>query len=151
MINAVTEVCEFIRTFDASTDIALWERLVEEETKELHEELIADKVDREKVLKEAADVVYVVTPLIGLVDTLASITLVSEDRMERIRKLVDNADTKLATAIAMFGEDTITEAVKLVHASNMSKLGDDGKPIRREDGKILKGPNYKAPDLSHLV
>lgn len=32
-----------------------------------------------------------------------------------------------------------------VHESNMSKLGDDGKPVRREDGKVLKGPNYKPP------
>jgi len=38
-----------------------------------------------------------------------------------------------------------------VHRSNMSKLGPDGKPIYREDGKILKGPSYKPVDLSHLV
>ena len=41
-----------------------------------------------------------------------------------------------------------------VHRSNMSKLGEDGKPIRREDGKVLKGPNYKPPyleDLCHLI
>ncbi len=39
-----------------------------------------------------------------------------------------------------------------VHASNMSKLGEDGKPIRREgDGKVLKGPNYWAPDLSKFI
>lgn len=34
-----------------------------------------------------------------------------------------------------------------VHRSNMSKLGEDGKPIKREDGKILKGPNYSKPNL----
>jgi len=34
-----------------------------------------------------------------------------------------------------------------VHRSNMSKLGEDGKPIYREDGKVLKGPNYSAPSL----
>ena len=33
----------------------------------------------------------------------------------------------------------------------MSKLGEDGKPIRREDGKVLKGPNYKEPDLTDLA
>jgi predicted HAD superfamily Cof-like phosphohydrolase len=38
-----------------------------------------------------------------------------------------------------------------VHASNMSKLGDDGRPIYREDGKVLKGPNYRKPDLSKFV
>ena len=43
-------------------------------------------------------------------------------------------------------------ALDRVHESNLSKLGEDGKPIRREkDGKVLKGPNYKPPDLSDLV
>ncbi len=35
------------------------------------------------------------------------------------------------------------EIVQLVHYSNMTKLGEDGKPVYREDGKVLKGPNYK--------
>ena len=38
-----------------------------------------------------------------------------------------------------------------VHASNMSKLGADGKPIYREDGKVLKGPNYFKPNLEQFV
>ena len=42
-------------------------------------------------------------------------------------------------------------AYNRVHESNMSKLGEDGKPIRREDGKILKGPNYFDPSLIDLV
>lgn len=41
--------------------------------------------------------------------------------------------------------------LRLVHASNMSKLGPDGKPVKRGDGKVLKGPNYRAPDLSDIV
>lgn len=41
-------------------------------------------------------------------------------------------------------------AFNRVHASNMSKLGDDGKPIYREDGKVLKGPNYKPAQLDDL-
>ena len=45
----------------------------------------------------------------------------------------------------------IDEAFKRVHESNMSKLGDDGKPLYREDGKVLKGPNYKQADLGDLV
>lgn len=51
---------------------------------------------------------------------------------------------------ATFGWD-LDEAVMRIHTSNMSKLGDDGKPIRREDGKILKGENYKPPILKDLV
>ena len=42
-------------------------------------------------------------------------------------------------------------AMDRVHQSNMSKLGEDGKPIRREDGKVLKGPNYTPPNLTDLV
>ena len=49
-----------------------------------------------------------------------------------------------------FGWDA-EEAFSRVHESNMSKLGEDGKPIYREDGKVLKGPNYKKADLSDLV
>ena len=37
------------------------------------------------------------------------------------------------------------KAFQIVHDSNMSKAGEDGKPILREDGKILKGPNYWEP------
>ena len=44
----------------------------------------------------------------------------------------------------------LDEALNRVHVSNMSKLGADGKPIYREDGKVLKGPGYKPPDLSDL-
>ena len=45
----------------------------------------------------------------------------------------------------------LNEALYRVHRSNMSKLGEDGKPIRREDGKVLKGPNYKPPFLDDLT
>jgi len=51
---------------------------------------------------------------------------------------------------ATFGWD-LDEAVRRVHASNMSKLDDKGDPIYREDGKVLKGPNYQEPDLTDLV
>ena len=45
----------------------------------------------------------------------------------------------------------LDEAMHRVHESNMSKLDQDGKPIYREDGKVLKGPNYQPPDLSDLI
>lgn len=38
-----------------------------------------------------------------------------------------------------------------VHRSNMSKLDEDGRPIYREDGKVLKGPNFSEPDLESIV
>ena len=42
-------------------------------------------------------------------------------------------------------------AMDRVHQSNMSKLGEDGNPIYREDGKVLKGPNYQPPTLTDLI
>ena len=38
-----------------------------------------------------------------------------------------------------------------VHRSNMSKLGEDGKPMYREDGKVLKSKNYSPPDLTSVL
>ena len=46
---------------------------------------------------------------------------------------------------------SLDEALDRVHKSNMSKLDEDGHPIYREDGKVLKGPNYKPPNLTDLV
>ncbi len=46
---------------------------------------------------------------------------------------------------------SLDEALDRVHKSNMSKLGENGKPIYREDGKVLKGPNYKEPTLTDLI
>ena len=45
----------------------------------------------------------------------------------------------------------LDEALDRVHLSNMSKLDDEGKPVYREDGKVLKGPNYKPPTLTDLI
>ena len=48
---------------------------------------------------------------------------------------------------ATYGID-LDKAMTLVFESNMSKLDEQGMPIYREDGKVLKGPNYQPPDLS---
>ena len=51
---------------------------------------------------------------------------------------------------AAFGLDLNT-AMRRVYESNMSKLGEDGKPIYREDGKVLKGPNYRTANVADLI
>lgn len=45
----------------------------------------------------------------------------------------------------------IEEVFDAIQDSNMSKLGEDGKPIYREDGKVLKGPNYLKPNLKEIL
>ena len=49
-----------------------------------------------------------------------------------------------------FGID-LDKCFEEVQNSNMSKLGEDGKPIYNEAGKVMKGPNYFKPDLSKFV
>ena len=45
----------------------------------------------------------------------------------------------------------IEEVFNEIQRSNMSKLGEDGKPIYREDGKVLKGPNYFKPNIEIIL
>jgi len=45
----------------------------------------------------------------------------------------------------------IEEVFNEIQRSNMSKLGADGKPIYREDGKVLKGPNYFKPNIANIL
>ena len=49
-----------------------------------------------------------------------------------------------------FGLD-LDDCFHEVHSSNMTKLGSDGRPLYREDGKVMKGPNYREPDLTKFV
>ena len=45
----------------------------------------------------------------------------------------------------------IEEVFEEIQRSNMSKLGADGKPIYRKDGKVLKGPNYFKPNIKEIL
>lgn len=48
-------------------------------------------------------------------------------------------------------QDKIEAVFNEIQRSNMSKLGADGKPIYREDGKVLKGPNYFKPNITEIL
>ena len=48
-------------------------------------------------------------------------------------------------------QDKIEEVFNEIQRSNMSKLGADGKPIYRDDGKVLKGPNYFKPNIKEIL
>ena len=48
-------------------------------------------------------------------------------------------------------QDKIETVFEEIQRSNMSKLGDDGQPIYREDGKVLKGPNYFKPNIKDIL
>lgn len=78
--------------------------------------------------------------------------LANDDPLETLDALID-LQYVLDGAFLSFGLHHVKEmAFEEVHRSNMSKLGEDGKPIRRpEDGKVMKGPNYFKPDLSQFI
>jgi predicted HAD superfamily Cof-like phosphohydrolase len=77
---------------------------------------------------EELDDALVDRDIVGIADALADLVYV----------LIGMADVMGIDFDAVFSE---------VHASNMSKLGVDGKPVFRDDGKVLKGPNYFSPDI----
>ena len=48
-------------------------------------------------------------------------------------------------------QDVMADVFRTIQESNMSKLGEDGRPIYREDGKVMKGPNYFRPDIAGVL
>jgi len=72
------------------------------------------------------------------------------DIIEVADALVDIMYVLLGTACEYGLIDKMEEMWDLVHASNMSKLDENGRPIRREDGKIIKPPTYVKVDLKPL-
>jgi len=79
-------------------------------------------------LAEAADV----GDLVGVADALADIVYVAYGTAH------------------VYGID-LDAVLDEVHASNMTKLGADGRPVRRADGKVLKGPDYRPPDVRAVL
>jgi predicted HAD superfamily Cof-like phosphohydrolase len=87
--------------------------------------------------------------------------LIAEE-LDELREGIDNKDlVEIADALAdllyvvygvghLYGVN-LDRCLDIVHTSNMTKLGEDGKPIYRDDGKIMKGPNYVPPNLEEEV
>ena len=77
--------------------------------------------------------------------------MMSQEELNEVDEIQTSLDKIISGFIKFYSSYVVTEAFARVHESNMSKLGADGKPILREDGKVLKGPNYKKPDLTDLI
>jgi predicted HAD superfamily Cof-like phosphohydrolase len=84
----------------------------------------------------------------------------NEEYLEAAKKndLVEVADALgdmlyilCGTILAHGMHDKIEEVFNEIQRSNMSKLGEDGRPIYREDGKVLKGPNYFKPNIKEIL
>lgn len=135
--NPEKSVTEFIEKFDAPQDPEFWLGLMAEEGQEL-------QVAYENLLKEAADFMYVYG---GFMITAKDSPFGEQEAAPETIK----ASHLTEGVIRLLGGEVFAEAFNRVHRSNMSKLGEDGQPIRREDGKIMKGPNYQPPILFDLI
>lgn len=74
-----------------------------------------------------------------------------DDMVEVADALGDMLYILCGTIIEHGMQHLIEEVFDEIQRSNMSKLGQDGKPIYREDGKVMKGPNYFKPDFSKII
>lgn len=75
----------------------------------------------------------------------------NKDLVEVADALGDMLYILCGTIIEHGMQHKIEEVFNEIKKSNMSKLGADGKPIFREDGKVLKGPNYFKPDINSIL
>lgn len=100
---------------------------------------------------------------LGASKNLLRFNLMDEENKEYLEAVTNNDMVEVADAlgdmlyilcgtILEHGMQHKIEAVfNEIQRSNMSKLGEDGKPIYREDGKVLKGPNYFKPDIAAIL
>lgn len=117
------KVKEFMQAFNQLTPII--PDFPDPATVELRLELIREELEELTQAIESKD-------LVGVADALTDILYVT-----------------YGAGIA-FGLN-LDECFHEVHDSNMSKLGENGKPIYREDGKVLKGPKYRPPNLGLVI
>ena len=75
----------------------------------------------------------------------------NNDMVEVADALGDMLYILCGTIIEHGMQHKIDEIFSEIQNSNMSKLGADGNPIYREDGKVLKGPNYFKPDIEGIL
>ena len=124
--STLDQVQEFHETYGLSVLNA--PDISDEKTNALRINLLAEELDELKEALEEGD----------LVETL--------DALIDLQYVLDGA-------FLSFGLQNVKEtAFNEVHRSNMSKLGEDAKPIRREsDGKVLKGPDYFKPDMEQFI
>jgi NTP pyrophosphatase (non-canonical NTP hydrolase) len=84
-----------------------------------------------------------------VMDELLDIVNGQGNRVKLAKELAD-----LLYVVYGTGDDfdiPLEEVFRAVHASNMTKVGSNGRVERRNDGKILKGPNYTEPDIASIV
>lgn len=124
-----------------------------------------NKIKAVQDFHDAFDIGYSNEPIAKLTDKKIKLRfdLMAEENEEYIEAAKDNDLVEVADALGdmlyiLCGtilehgmQHKIEEVFNEIQRSNMSKLGADGKPIYREDGKVMKGPNYFKPNISEIL
>jgi len=124
-----------------------------------------DKIEAVKKFHTAFKIGYRETPQADLGEAKNELrfNLMKEENEEYLEAVKNNDLVEVADALGdmlyiLCGtiiehglQDKIEAVFNEIQESNMSKLGEDGEPIYREDGKVLKGPNYFKPNIAKIL
>ena len=126
---------------------------------------LLEKINKVKVFHETFGLEFHETPSANIDPAIVDLRhrLMQEENDEYLEACRNNDLTQIADALGdkmyiLFGsiiahglQYKIEEIFDEIHRSNMSKLDEQGKPIYREDGKILKSKNYFLPDIKKIL
>lgn len=126
---------------------------------------LIDKINKVKEFHETFGLEFHEEPNAVITDRIIELRhrLMQEENDEYLEACKEGNLTLIADALGdkmyiLFGtiiahglQYKIEEVFDEIHRSNMSKLDDDGKPIYRADGKILKSQNYFLPDIKSIL
>lgn len=131
----------------------------------IYKQPMKDKLEAVKAFHTAFNIGYSKTPKasLGAKKNALRFNLMEEENKEYLQAVKENNLVEIADALGdmlyiLCGtiiehglQDKIEAVFNEIQRSNMSKLGADGKPIYRADGKVLKGPNYFKPNLKAII
>ena len=126
--------------------------------------MIKKELDAVQEFHEAFKINVNQEPTLDLSDQIKELrfNLMKEENEEYLEAIQNNDLVEVADALGdmlyiLCGtilthgmQHKITEVFEEIQKSNMSKLGGNGKPIYREDGKVMKGPNYFKPNIKEV-
>ena len=127
--------------------------------------MIKKELDSVKLFHEKFKIDYLNEPTANIPEEIKQLRfkLMEEENLEYLKATRENDLVEIADALGdmlyiLCGtiishglQNKIEEIFQEIQSSNMSKLGKNGKPIYREDGKVLKGPNYFKPDIRKIL
>ena len=127
--------------------------------------MIKKELESVKLFHKKFNINYLNEPKANIPDEIKELRfkLMEEENLEYLKATKENDIVEIADALGdmlyiLCGtiishglQNKIEEIFQEIQSSNMSKLGDDGMPIYREDGKVMKGPNYFKPDIRKIL